>query len=151
MHLFVVGAGPEEERVRALRDRLGSDAVTYFGPLVKQEELGPIWAASDLFIIPALVGVAPVQAACYDLPTITFEGAGHGPEIDYLTKHNSDILPAATSVKEFADTIPALLEKWRDPQQRAGIFPTVTHLTLGNMVTAFIEGVNKALRSSPNK
>lgn len=145
LHLFVVGTGPDEHKVRALRDELGPGAVTLFGPLVKREEIGPVFAAGDVFTIPGGIGLAPIQAACHDLPTIAFDVPGHGPEIDYLVPANSDTLPGATTAQEFGRLLPGLMDKWSDPARRGGIFPTVRHLTLESMADRFIEGVNRAL------
>lgn len=60
--------------------------------------LAPLYAASDVFTFPGDVGLGPLQALCYDLPVITLESPTHMPEIIYLNKSNSIILPNRISL-----------------------------------------------------
>jgi len=139
-HLLLVGSGGETY-LNGHRD-----GISYLGPIVNLDKLGPIYAASDLFVFPGSVGLGPLQALCYDLPVITIDSATHMPEIEYLQPENSVILPANNPVDDFAQTI---INLFANPERladlRAGTWPSIKHLTIDRMAENFIRGVNTLL------
>ncbi|MBX7245340.1 MAG: glycosyltransferase family 4 protein [Candidatus Sumerlaeaceae bacterium] len=144
-HLFVVGGGPLEKAIREAAETWGRGAITAFGPLVGTEQIGPVYEASDLYVLPGFVGLAPLQAFCHDLPAVVFDLKTHSPEIEYLDSRNSVILPAATTAQEFAQALPGIMEQFSDTEKRAGIFESIRHLAMETMVDNYISGVNRAL------
>jgi hypothetical protein len=144
-HLFVVGAGEDEPLVQSAVRELGKEAVTYFGPLVGVEQIAPVYVASDLYVLPGFVGLAPLQAFCYDLPAVVFDLPIHSPEIEYLTPENSLMVPGDTSAQLLAAQIPEILSHFSEPAARDAIYASVSHLTMEGMVDRFVEGVSVML------
>ncbi|WP_413452205.1 glycosyltransferase family 4 protein [Georgenia phoenicis] len=94
VHLTLIGAGPEEGRVRAAVARLGLEsAVTLTGGLPR-EELRARYAAEDVFVAPARLeafGIAGLEARAAGLPVIA--GRGTGPS-EYVTDGVDGLLTA---------------------------------------------------------
>lgn len=143
-HLFIAGGGDEERLVRDCQRELGNRAITILGPISAREELAPVCTASDLYVLPGSVGLAPLQAICYNLPVVAFGLATHGPEFEYLGPDNSVILPGHTSPQQFADAVPGILDTFSPPSRREQLYGSIAHLTLESMVERFIAGVNAA-------
>jgi len=143
--LVVVGAGPQMNVLEDLRDKLPNGVVTLHGAITDRAKLAPIYAAADLYIITGMIGLAPMQAMCYDLPIIGFALPIHSPEIEYLSEANSVLLPSETTPADFAARLPELYVRYRDAQSREKIFASIAHLTMENMVDHFIDGVNRML------
>lgn len=141
LHLFTVGGGPEEALVSKAQDELGAGAITCFGPIAEREMLAPIFVASDVFVLPGYVGLSPLQAACYDLPTVAFDLDTHSPEFSYLSPENSVILPRDTNSSEFAREIPKVLERFETVGSRDTIYKSISHLSIESMVRNFIDGI----------
>jgi glycosyltransferase involved in cell wall biosynthesis len=142
LHLFIVGAGPLQSLIK--NAAANEDGISWFGGLSDRERLAPVFSASDLFILTGMVGLAPLQAFSYDLPAIVFEVPTHGPEIEYLDERNSVTLPGETTPQQFAEVLPSLIRRFED-RPRSQVFESISHLTLENMVSQFIAGVNAAL------
>lgn len=142
-HLIIIGGGEDEELVKEYQKSIGPDAISAFGPISGRERLAPIFVASDLYVLPGAVGLAPLQALSYDLPVIAFDVKTHGPEFEYLNSDNAVILPEATTPEEFAVSLPGIFEAFSTEDRRAQLFASIEHLTLEGMVDRFIEGVNR--------
>ena len=139
-HLLLVGSRGEAY----LPDDL--DDVSYFGPIVEMERLAPLYVASDVFAFPGSVGLGPLQALCYDLPTITINSATHMPEIEYLSPANSIVLNDDVTPEEYARAIVDLFsDSDRLSSLQASIWPSIRHLTIEQMAQNFSEGVNSLL------
>ncbi|MCX7626644.1 MAG: glycosyltransferase family 4 protein [Candidatus Sumerlaeaceae bacterium] len=142
--LVLAGGGPGASYVAKFAEKLGSDAVRYWGPvdeLTAQELL----TCAELFCLPGQIGLAPLRALCFDLPVVAFRVSFHAPEVEYLNENNALLLPEDLSVREFAEKLAFALDYWKDEQRRASLYPTIAHLTMENMVDNFIKGVNLAL------
>lgn len=142
-HLLLVGSGGETY----LDDRIKN--VSYFGSITDEHKLAPIYVASDIFAYPGQVGLAPLQALCYNLPVVAIESHYyHGPEIEYLSENNSIILPEGTTPEQYAKTINELMQNQNDLNElKSGIWPSIEHLTIDNMANNFINGINYILGS----
>jgi glycosyltransferase involved in cell wall biosynthesis len=147
--LLIVGGGEKENLVREAQSQLGDDAVTAFGPLAGRDRLAPLFIASDLYVLPGYVGLAPLQAFCYDLPAVVFDLDTHSPEIAYLNDFNSIKLPATMGEQAFAGEIPKLLESFTAEKRELDVFSSIAHLTLESMADRFIAGINKAFMDRP--
>lgn len=148
-HLFVVGEGPDRDHVQHMREQLGADAITYFGALVGEADLGPVLTAADAYVLAGAVGLGPLQAFCYDLPAITFQVDTHGPEFEYLNSANSLVLSADASPDDFAVTVERL---WPEIcARRPNVFRSIAHLTLENMAARFIAGVDSVLKGAHHR
>jgi len=138
-HLVLIGDGGE---VYKNHFKLSSN-LSYLGVFTSLEEIAPLYTASDLFVIPGLIGLAPLQAMCYDLPIVTVDLPGHGPEIEYLSSNNSIILDTDTTPEKFALEVHNLFcEPNRLENLKSCVWPSIKHLTIENMAENFIRGVN---------
>lgn len=144
-HLILVGDGPERPHAEEAARRLGPGAARVLGAVTRREELAPLYVASDLYILTGFVGLGPLQAFCYDLPGVIFDTGTHSPEIEYVNEANAVVLPGATTEAEAARRIPEILDRFSSPERRAGIYESIRHLTLENMVERFIEGINSVI------
>lgn len=140
--LLVVGSGREPYIQNEL------EGVSFLGPIVDLDELGPIYVASDVSVCPGAIGLGPLQAFCYDLPVITIDSSLHGPEIEYLSRENSMVLPSSSTPEDYAQTI---IELFYDLEQlnelKTNCWPSIQHLTIEQMARNFIKGVNTILDS----
>lgn len=144
--LIVVGGGPEQWKLEKLVVEMGPNRVITTGPISSAEILAEYYAIADLFLMPGMVGLAPLEAICYGLPVIAFDLKIHSPEITYLTPVNSTIYPGNITPTECASRVEHLfLEQslCSDPDKS---FQSISHLTLENMVQAFIDGVTNIVR-----
>jgi glycosyltransferase involved in cell wall biosynthesis len=138
-HLLLVGDGHLNHPLPV--------GVSHLGSIIHPDKLATLYVASDLFVYPGAVGLAPLQAFCYDLPVITIGSLKHKPEIEYLTVDNARILATNTSPKQFAQTIydlvmtPNLLHSW---QQQ--VWLSIAHLTIEQMAQNFKHGIHQLLQ-----
>lgn len=141
--LVMMGAGPQEKLVNAAgKDRKWLHVL---GPVFGREK-HKILMLADLMVMPGVVGLAAVDALALDLPLITIETPGHGPEIEYIEHgFNGLILPRTTSPSDFANKVCELL---RDRPQldrlREGCRATAPHLSMTEMVNRFAAGIVQA-------
>jgi glycosyltransferase involved in cell wall biosynthesis len=141
-HLLLVGSGGESYLGQQQKQ------ITYFGPITDLEKLAPLYIASDVFVLPGAVGLGPLQALCYDLPIITINSSLHKPEFEYLNSENALILPSTADANEFANAIIRLFSNKEELKQfRTKTWPSISHLTIEQMVQNFIHGVNTILEN----
>ena len=138
-HLLLVGSGGEAYQNK-------SEHVSYFGSITDLAKLAPIYVAADVFTLPGLVGLGPLQALCYNLPVITIDSSNHKPEIEYLSPTNSIILQPDCTPADYAAAIANL---FKDAQRlqwlQANTWSSIEHLTIERMAHNFIVGVNTIL------
>lgn len=137
--LVIVGAGSE-----AGKWAVGEYPITMTGPIVDAEKLGEYLTAADSYLIPGMIGLAPLQALAHELPVTGFDLTTHGPEVEYLNTKNSALLAADTTIEDFADYLYAQLKgassRWNDDR-----YNSVSHLTIEAMVQKFHNGVKSVL------
>jgi len=144
-HLFVIGGGPKAELIEQAKRELGSDAITYFGPEDDEEKVAEVFTASDLYVLPGQIGLAPLQAFCYDLPTLVFDIETHSPEREYLSSMNSVTLPGDTTPAQFAQRLPAIVGDLQQSGVRETCFASIERFTLEAMADNYIAGVESLL------
>lgn len=143
--LLIIGGG-DPSYIDLLRAKGGKDAIHYYGIIVDDNKLAPLFALSDLYVLPGDVGLGPLHALCFDLTPVIINSKTHGPEFDYLNKNNSLILPSETNAKGYAKAIDNILKnkkKWLFLRTQA--WPSIRHLTIENMAHNFIHAVNCVL------
>ena len=84
LKLVIVGAGEDLIYLKNLVMELGATNVQFLGEIYDEELLAKWFTISDLYIMPAYVGLGIIHAFCYGLPIITEFDENHGPEIQYL-------------------------------------------------------------------
>jgi glycosyltransferase involved in cell wall biosynthesis len=145
-HLVVIGGG-EQASLNRLRRVVGEEALTYCGVIVERARLAEWFSLSDAYVHPGDVGLGIVQALCYDLTPVVVDRPTHNPEYEYLSSQNSVIAPVGASPREYAAQIARLCSnqaRWE--ALRAAAWPSISHLTIENMASRFVDGVSRILR-----
>jgi glycosyltransferase involved in cell wall biosynthesis len=79
LRLWVVGDGPMQQECREIARNLGiGDRVSFFG-FVPRDELGPYYAAADLFVFGSFTetqGLVVIEAMMHGLPALVVRGGG---------------------------------------------------------------------------
>ncbi|MEO9186676.1 MAG: glycosyltransferase family 4 protein [Kofleriaceae bacterium] len=139
--LVVVGDGPERAMLDAIAHyrpylhivgpAFGSDRADYF-------------AAAEIALLPAQVGLAIVDAFAAGLPIVTTTAPGHGPELDYMT--SSTGVQTAFDVDVYATAVAALFDDpTRLTEMRAAASASAAELPLRRMVEQFATGIVRCL------
>jgi glycosyltransferase involved in cell wall biosynthesis len=142
--LIVVGAGSDQVLVEeACREHRW---IHYAGPRFGPDQV-PFWALSRLMLLPGAVGLAVLDAFAMEVPLVTIDLTGHGPEIEYLRDgENGLMLPAGASAEDYATVVASLLsDQRRQDRLRAGCRAAARVYTLDVMVDRFAHGVLQAL------
>lgn len=136
-HLLLLGSGGEKYLTEERKN------VSYFGSIMELDKFAPIYVAADVFSFPGSVGLAPLQALCYNLPVITIDSQIHPPEIEYLSPQNSLILPSETNPEDYANSI---IELFANTEKlnclKNSSWSTIKHLTIENMARNFAAGID---------
>lgn len=142
--LIIIGDGDNE----IINELKRTDNIVYYSSITEPEILGKYLQRSDLFVLPGAVGLAPIQALCYDVIPVLISSSYHGPEIDYLVnEYNSVILPVSTTEKEYADSIISLLsDRQRLNNLRNNAWSSIKHLTQKNMAINFKKAIDYVLK-----
>lgn len=120
--------------------------VQLLGSITDLEELAPLYCISDLFVFPGQVGLGPLQALCYDLPTMTIASEKHMPEFEYLNEANSKVLPKDANEVDFALAIENFFSGNEHAEMKREIWRSIKHLTLENMALNMIRGINQLVK-----
>jgi len=146
--LILAGGGPGLPQAKEFAERLGSQAVRVYGP-VDEPTAQELLTISDVFCLPGQIGLAPLRALCFDLPIVAVRVSYHAPEVEYLNENNALLLPEDASPRDLAEALERTLDQYKTPAQRDQLYPTISHLTMENMVDNFIAGVNLGLGLTP--
>jgi glycosyltransferase involved in cell wall biosynthesis len=118
---FIVGDGPERQRLIRLTKRLGLEKnIRFFGFLENQEEVFSLMKSSKIFVLPSSregFGIVVLEANACELPVITvdrMENAGKE-----LIKEGKNGFVCKLDSKEIASKIAFLLER-SSPREKMG-------------------------------
>jgi len=148
--LIVLGAGPEgplvEEMARA------HAWIHYPGPVYGVEKLRHFRVAK-VMLIPGVVGLGVLDSFALEVPLVTVDQPGHGPEIDYLSDGENGVkLPRCTDPAGYAEVVGSLMtDEARLDRLRAGGRAAAKSYTLEAMVGRFTDGVLRALEGRPGR
>ena len=143
-HLLVIGGG-DMSYISQLEEKCGKHAISYKGP-VSEADISYFYIISDLYVFPGAVGLGPMQALCFDLTPVVIDAPIHNPEYDYLNETNAIICNRTVSPAQYADAIDMHLQnrdQWH--RMRSQAWPSIQHLTVENMATNFVHGINTLL------
>lgn len=143
--LLVVGDGPDRDRIRnAISTR---HWLKDFGPQFGHEK-ARLFAASDIFLNPGLVGLAILDSFAAGLPFITAERVDHSPEFAYLQHQNNGLL-LPFEVRTFADGVETIMaDRCLRSALCRGATASAARLTLENMVRNVADGICRCLQSN---
>lgn len=92
--VVIIGAGPDQERLRAeARTKGVADRVRFIGKLYGEDKLSGYFALADVFCYPINIGLAMMHAMGYGVPVVTSDNpTNHGPEIEALIEGENGLL-----------------------------------------------------------
>ena len=141
--LLIVGDGKDRDKAKSAA--AADPAICYFGPKFGADA-APLFAASDVFLCPGLVGLAILDSFAAGLPFLSMKLDIHSPEIEYLEDGYNGLITAPNK-EAYSQAIinviedSALLEKLR-----AGAQESANEYSIENMVANFRDGILAAVR-----
>ncbi len=138
--LLILGDGAERSRLEALCRTLRLHDVHFLGEITDTLESSTYFKLAQLLVIPGLVGLAIVHGFAFSLPLVTTEQHAHGPEIEYLSKHNGCM--TTPDPESYASEIIRVLTSsgdYRSMQNQAD--KTARQLTLRASASRFMQGI----------
>lgn len=143
--LVVIGSGPERERIE--RASAEHPWLRFLGPRFGDEKVS--WfLASDVFLMPGLVGLAVLDAFALEVPLVTTADALHSPEIDYLVSGENGVVTPGELSAYVAEVRRILLEHGWGERLREGGRQAGARYTVPAMAVRFADGVVKALEAA---
>ncbi len=107
--LVLVGAGPEEPRLRAIVDEAGiGDRVAFTGHLSEPARLRAHYATAIASVSPGYVGLSITQSLGYGVPMIHADDEPHSPEIEAAVPGVNAVPFHSNSVAALADALVAV-------------------------------------------
>ncbi|OAH09613.1 glycosyltransferase family 4 protein [Streptomyces jeddahensis] len=140
--LLVAGDGEERARVRAAQ--AAGRCVVYLGPLSGRAK-ALAGAASDVLMLPGLVGLAAVDSFALRCPLVASPDADHAPEFGYL-EHGRNALIVPGGARAYGEAVaglltrPALLETLRRACRS-----DAARYTVEGMSARSVEGIERLL------
>lgn len=139
--LVLVGDGPEMGRLRGLVGSQGIPDVHFVGEAIANS--GLYFALADLFVLPALGGLAINEAMAYGLPVICSEG--DGTEQDLLIPEQTGLFFKKGDSQDLAEKMSRLLASHEKRQgmgelARAHLYRAAS---MSSMVTRFLTAVGE--------
>ena len=146
-HLVIIGDGEELESLKKLTTNLKTPNIHFLGSIYDESTLAKWLTISDIYIMPAYVGLGIIHAFCYELPFITEEDENHGPEIQFLKKNSNGYIVEKNNITQLYEAIKLLLSN----QEMLKSFSNKAFKIIENEgdVFSMISNMNKAL--SKNK
>lgn len=138
-HLVLIGDGPDLDLVQAeaRREPWIHPVGAMFGV-----ERAPIFAISEIMMMPAYVGLAIIDSFLARRPMFTTDSPTHGPESCYLEPGVNGVV-APFDVRAYADAVcEHLVDPARLDQLRRGCERAAARYTLEKMVENFARGVD---------
>jgi L-malate glycosyltransferase len=147
--LLVAGDGPELARLQAVY--WPREHVVFLGR-TSAEQNADLLAASQLLLMPGLVGLVAVESLAAGCPIVTTGEALHSPEFEYLRDGaNCRVVPPGASPRDYAGAVEALMSSpLRLDDFRRTCLEDAKHHTLDAMIDAFAAGVMSCL-SEPRR
>lgn len=143
--LVVAGAGSMVDRVRQAAD---GPAVVLVGQSFGVDK-ALVLSASDILIMPRGVGLVAVDALTAGLPVLCIEGAGHGPEADYLVGATATRVHPRADPRDFARAIVGLLDAEDLADRSAEGRRVAEELSMERFSQRFSEGLLAWMHSYP--
>lgn len=145
--LWIVGDGPDRQRLRELAEQLYPSAE--FPGELRGADLQPYFVQADLFVLPGTGGLAVQQAMAYGLPVIVAEG--DGTQDDLVRPENGwrippGDLPALTAVLQQALTDPLRLRRMGAASYRIA----ADEVNIEAMASVFVRALNQLMPAAPS-
>ncbi|WP_229897508.1 glycosyltransferase [Streptomyces finlayi] len=146
----LIVAGDGDGRGEVERAAAAGAPVVYVGRTTGDAHKALLGAASDLMLVPGLVGLVAVDSFALRTPVLTVRSALHGPEFDYLRDgHNAVITHDCPGT--YAATAVALLTGGAELDRlREACRTDAERYTIGGMAERFARGAQEMVRALPN-
>ncbi|NKB21210.1 MAG: glycosyltransferase [Alphaproteobacteria bacterium] len=142
LEVLIIGSGEMEADLKKMA--VGLDWVHLVGEQY-DSDLADYLIASDVFLMPAHLGLSIIDAFSAGLPIIVGDFRNHSPEIDYLENNVNGVMANPVS-SDFAD---AIVELGKNPAlvktMSAEAVKTSTRRDLKSMVANFYSGIDTVL------
>lgn len=140
--MIVIGKGPLKEKIKEF-----SANNTWFHYVGTQYEMqkANYFCATDLFLMPGLIGLAILDAFAAGLPIITADSGIHSPEVEYLEDSKNGYM-TANAVDSYAQKIIELIgdsNKLSDMRKYAK--QSSDNYSVSVMADNFVSGITSAL------
>lgn len=140
--LLIVGSGPDADR---LRTSTLADPWIHWAGVRRGIEKVTLLACSAVMLIPAAVGLGVLDSFALQVPMVTTDCRGHGPEIAYLRSGTNGVTTAFT-VDDYVAAVAGLLAHPDElARLRAGCRSSAALYTIEKMVARFVDGIEAAL------
>jgi glycosyltransferase involved in cell wall biosynthesis len=141
--LVIVGDGPDKARLETLAYKIYPTA--QFTCAKHGEELEPLFASADLFVLPGTGGLAVQQAMAHALPVMV--GEADGTQAELVRKENGWLLPSVkveTLTSHLADALSdvARLRRMGEASYRI----VSEEVNLERMVDAFVHAIELVIK-----
>lgn len=145
--LLIIGGG-DSTIFNGLKGYFEDNIVKIAG-IISEEKISAFYIVSDVFVLPGAVGLAPLQAMCYNLIPIVIDSEVHSPEYEYLNEDNSVITPIGANSEKYANCTHQLFnDSTRFDDLKNKVWSSIQHLTIENMASNFIKGINIIIKKS---
>lgn len=140
--LVIIGAGPDENRVREAASR--HTWIHFVGPRFGREKALHL-KLGQVFLMPGLVGLAIQDAFVLGQPMLTTDCGLHSPEISYL-RHAVNGMMAPNNVADYVEQVVSVLGNPArlDEMKRACLMDAEKY-TIALMADKFAEGIVQCL------
>ena len=136
--LLIVGDGLDRDK--ALSAAAADPAIHYFGPKFG-DEVTPLFAASDLFLCPGLVGLAILDSFAAGLPLLSMNLSIHSPEIEYLEDGYNGLITAPNKAAYTQAIVNVIEDKAMFEKLRTGARESAKEYSIETMVANFRDGI----------
>jgi glycosyltransferase involved in cell wall biosynthesis len=143
-------AGDGEGRAEVERAVRAHAPVAYAGRTTGDAHKALLGAASDLMLLPGLVGLVAVDSLVLRTPALTVGHGLHAPEFAYLRDGHNAVV-TADRLEVFADTAVGLLMRPAElARLREACGADAGSYTIQGMAERFARGTEEMVRSLPN-
>jgi len=140
--LLIVGDG--QDRGKAESAAAANPAIRYCGPMFG-DDVAPLFAASDLFLCPGLVGLAILDSFAAGLPLLSTKLDIHSPEIAYLEDGYNGLITAPNKEAYTQAIIRCIEDSDLFEKLQTGARESANHYSIEAMVANFRDGILKAV------
>ena len=99
---------------------------------------------ADVLLIPKAIGLVVIDSFNHQVPIITTDSPGHGPEFDYLIDGTNSLISINDSIELYSNLIISLANNSQLLMKlKNGCLHSSNIYTIENMVENFISGLDK--------
>lgn len=104
VNINIVGSGAENDNLKTIAKNFNvSDRVIFYGEIVEDEKLKPMFQRAFAYVSPGPVGLGVLHCFAYGTPVVTGRAGKHGPEFDNISNHYNSL--AYESYDEFKEML----------------------------------------------